>query len=130
VTKPWTSPYEPIAIDDAERQAAVATRLNTAVGQGWGLTETTIGAAGPDRDTGTVPGSVGRVMPGTELRVVDPGSGRDLGPGEQGELLVRGPQCARGYLNRPEPLLDHAGWLRTGDLGRVDHEGTSGSSTA
>ena len=50
-------------------QRAVAARLpRAAVGQGWGLTETTVGAAGPDRTSGTIPGSVGRVMPNTELR--------------------------------------------------------------
>jgi acyl-CoA synthetase (AMP-forming)/AMP-acid ligase II len=107
----------------AALHAAAAARLGTPVGQGWGLTETTVGVTGPDRATGSVPGSVGRVLPGTELRVVDPETGRDLGPGEDGELLVRGPQCARGYLHADEPLLDPAGWLRTGDLGRVDREG-------
>jgi acyl-CoA synthetase (AMP-forming)/AMP-acid ligase II len=108
---------------DAATQAAVADRLRTVVGQGWGLTETTIGATGPDRRSGTVPGSVGRVLPSTELRVVDLETGRDLGPDEDGELLVRGPQCARGYLNRPESLLDARGWLRTGDLGHIDRDG-------
>jgi acyl-CoA synthetase (AMP-forming)/AMP-acid ligase II len=44
----------------------------------------------PDRRSGTAPGSVGRVMPNTELRVVDPETGRDLHAGEPGELWVRG----------------------------------------
>ena len=53
----------------AELQRAVAARFpRAAVGQGWGLTETTCGATMPDRERGTVPGSVGRVMPNTELR--------------------------------------------------------------
>jgi acyl-CoA synthetase (AMP-forming)/AMP-acid ligase II len=108
---------------DAATQVVVAERLRTVVGQGWGLTETTIGATGPDRRSGTVPGSVGRLLPSTELRVVDPGTARDLGPDEDGELVVRGPQCARGYLNRPEALLDDHGWLRTGDLGHIDRDG-------
>src|SRR5262249_9688402 len=55
----------------AERHAAVAARLpNAAVGQGYGLTETAVGVTAPDRDTGTPPGSVGRALPETELRVV------------------------------------------------------------
>jgi acyl-CoA synthetase (AMP-forming)/AMP-acid ligase II len=99
----------------AARQEAVAARLpHAAVGQGYGLTETSVGVAVGDRDTGSVPGSVGRVLPDTELRVVD------------GELWVRGPQNTRGYLGRPDAtaaLIDHDGWLHTGDVGRVDADG-------
>lgn len=108
-------------------QRAVAARFpNAAVGQGWGLTETAVGATMPERGFGTVPGSVGRVMPSTELRVVNPETGRDLGAGERGELLVRGPQVMKGYLGRPDATadtIDADGWLRTGDLGYVDEDG-------
>ena len=111
----------------AADQRALAERLPGAtVGQAWGLTETTVGLSMPDRDAGSVPGTVGRVMPNTELRVVDPGSGRDLGPGQPGELLARGPQVMAGYLHRPEAtaaMVDPDGWLRTGDLGLVDADG-------
>ncbi|MBR7678767.1 AMP-binding protein, partial [Streptomyces daliensis] len=51
---------------------------------------------------------------------------RDLGPGEEGELLFRGPQVMKGYLGRPdetEAMIDAEGWLRTGDVGRVDEDG-------
>jgi acyl-CoA synthetase (AMP-forming)/AMP-acid ligase II len=111
----------------ADLQLAVAERIpSAAVGQGWGMTETTVGATMPDRDFGTEPGSVGRVMPNTELRVVEPWTGRDLAAGERGELWVRGPQVMAGYLNRPEAtagIIDAGGWLRTGDLGYVDGDG-------
>jgi len=111
----------------ADLQRAVAARLpQAAVGQGWGMTETAVGATMPDRDAGTVPGSVGRVMPSTELRVVDPDTRADLGAGEPGELWVRGPQVMAGYLGRPEATaetVDAGGWLHTGDLGLVDHDG-------
>jgi acyl-CoA synthetase (AMP-forming)/AMP-acid ligase II len=111
----------------AAAQEALAARLPGAtVGQAYGLTETTVGLSMPDRVAGSVPGTVGRVMPNTELRVVDPAGGRDLGPGEQGELLARGPQVMAGYLGRPEAtaaMLDPGGWLRTGDLGLVDGDG-------
>jgi acyl-CoA synthetase (AMP-forming)/AMP-acid ligase II len=73
-----------------------------------------------------VPGSVGRLAPGTEARLVDPATGRDAGPGEPGELWARGPQVMAGYLGRPAAtaeVLDASGWLRTGDLARVDADG-------
>jgi acyl-CoA synthetase (AMP-forming)/AMP-acid ligase II len=111
----------------ADVQRALARRFpHAAVGQGWGMTETSVGATTPDRTRGTAPGSVGRIVPNTELRVVDPVSGGDLGTGEAGELWVRGPQVMSGYLGRPEAtaqILDADGWLRTGDLGLVDADG-------
>jgi acyl-CoA synthetase (AMP-forming)/AMP-acid ligase II len=88
------------------------------------MTETTVGGTMPDRELGTAPGSVGRVMPSTGLRVVDPESGRDLGAGQRGELWVRGPQVMKGYLNRPDATADimEGEWLKTGDLGYVDED--------
>jgi acyl-CoA synthetase (AMP-forming)/AMP-acid ligase II len=113
----------------ADLQEAVARRLpQAAIGQGYGLTETAVGITMPDRRSGTVPGSVGRVMPSTELRVVDPATGRDLGAGGRGELWVRGPQVMAGYLDRPDAtadVLDADGWLRTGDLGSIDAAGNA-----
>ena len=106
---------------------AVGERLPGAVVRlGYGLTETTATVTAPDRELPVAPGSVGRAMPGTELRVVDPQSGADLGPGEPGELWVRGPQTMAGYLHRPDAtaaMIDADGWLRTGDLVVVDEEG-------
>lgn len=64
---------------------------------------------------------------GTEMRVVsldDPD--KDLGIGEAGELLIRGPQVMKGYLGRPDEtaaMIDPDGWLRTGDVGYVDGGG-------
>ncbi|HEX5622459.1 MAG TPA: AMP-binding protein [Solirubrobacteraceae bacterium] len=92
----------------AELQQAVAERFpHAAVGQGWGLTETTACGTMPDRELGTVPGSAGRVMPNTELRI-----------SECGELLLRGPQAVAGTA-----LIDADGWVHTGDVGRVDADG-------
>ena len=111
----------------AEIQRAVGERLpGVVVRIGYGLTETTATATAPDRERDVAPGSVGRAMPGTELRVVDPQSGADLGPGERGELWVRGPQTMAGYLGRPDAgaaMIDADGWLRTGDLVVVDDDG-------
>jgi acyl-CoA synthetase (AMP-forming)/AMP-acid ligase II len=72
-------------------------------------------------------GTVGKLIAGTEMRIVsldDPR--RDLGPGESGEILIRGPQVMKGYLGRPDAtaaLIDADGWLHTGDVGRVDGDG-------
>ena len=114
------------ALPAATQQALAARLPGATVGQAWGLTETTVGLSMPDRATRSVPGTVGRVIPNTELRVVDPLTGRDLGPGRPGELLARGPQVMAGYLHRPEAtaaMVDPDGWLHTGDLGLVDGDG-------
>jgi acyl-CoA synthetase (AMP-forming)/AMP-acid ligase II len=111
----------------ADVQRAVAERLPGVVTrQGWGLTETAAIATSPDRERPVAPGSVGRAMPNTELRVVDPDGGADLGAGEPGELWLRGPQVIAGYLGRPDAtaaMIDADGWLRTGDLGVIDDDG-------
>lgn len=73
------------------------------------------------------PGAVGKLLPGTEMRIVsltDPGI--DVGPGTAGEILIRGPQVMKGYLGRPDAtadMIDPDGWLHTGDVGRVDADG-------
>ncbi|MEU4114758.1 4-coumarate--CoA ligase family protein [Kitasatospora sp. NPDC028055] len=96
--------------------------------QGYGMTElspVTHVVSPTERDP--VPGSVGRMVPSTELRVIAlDGSGADLGPGEPGELLIRGPQVMKGYFGRPSDtaaMVDAEGWLHTGDIGYVDGRG-------
>ncbi len=70
------------------------------------------------------PASFGRLLPGNELRVVDPETGAALGPGERGELLVRGPTLMERYVKRTRAeSLDPDGWHRTGDLGSFDEDG-------
>jgi long-chain acyl-CoA synthetase len=69
--------------------------------------------------------SIGLPLPDTEARVVDLVSGEPLLPGEEGELEVRGPQVMLGYWGRPEESAEafHDGWLRTGDVARMDPDG-------
>jgi fatty-acyl-CoA synthase len=65
--------------------------------------------------------SMGRLLPGNELRVVDPDTGRALGEGETGELAIKGPTLMLGYLGkRPEDCFDADGFFHTGDAGSVD----------
>jgi long-chain acyl-CoA synthetase len=70
------------------------------------------------------PGSVGRALPGVEIRIVDQG-GADLAPDADGEILVRTPSSTTGYLGDPGAAspVDVDGWLRTGDLGHLDADG-------
>jgi acyl-[acyl-carrier-protein]-phospholipid O-acyltransferase/long-chain-fatty-acid--[acyl-carrier-protein] ligase len=80
-------------------------------------------------DGRTIPGhragTVGRPMPGTEVRTIDADTEADLPPGGSGLILVRGPQVMVGYLNRPEATAKvlKDGWYNTGDIGYVDPEG-------
>ncbi|WP_036555446.1 class I adenylate-forming enzyme family protein [Nocardioides insulae] len=92
---------------------------------GYGLTETTSAVVA---NTGTDylerPDSVGRLLPGSQVRVVDPATGEDAAPGQTGELWFRGPTIVRGYWNNPSAseAAFGGGWFRTGDIGRVDGE--------
>ena len=87
---------------------------------GYGLTETSP-VLTCRRFTHNILGTVGRPLPGTEVRIVD-GSGRDQAAGRQGRILVRGPQVMRGYYRDGEStaaVLDRENWFDTGDLGRL-----------
>ena len=102
-----------------------AERLGCVVGQGYGMTEAsallTVGPLEAPRR-----GSVGRLVPNTQARIVDAAGGADLGPGRTGELWIRGPQVMRGYRDRPEATartVDADGWLHTGDLCYLDLDG-------
>jgi long-chain acyl-CoA synthetase len=92
--------------------------------EGYGLTETSpLTHANPIRRAKA--GSIGVPLSDTDARIVDVETGRDLPPGQPGELLIHGPQVMQGYWNRPEEtaavLAD--GWLRTGDIAQMDPEG-------
>lgn len=94
--------------------------------EGYGLTETSGVVAVNPYEGETRAGTVGIPLPATEIRITDPEDpGRTMPAGEPGELQIRGPQVMAGYWRvdeeAPEPLAD--GWLRTGDIGRIEEGG-------
>ncbi len=96
------------------------------VGEAYGLTEVTMGSTGglPDGRI-TKPGSVGLPIYDTEMKAVDPETGEDLPIGEEGEILIRGPQLMQGYWNKPEETAKviKDGWFYSGDIGKEDEDG-------
>jgi long-chain acyl-CoA synthetase len=110
-------------------QAAVSERWRQVTGrhicQGWGLTESSpVGTANLPR-TSDFTGSIGYPIPSTEISIRDD-DGHALPIGSVGEICIRGPQVMRGYWKRPEEtakVMLPDGWLRTGDVGRMDDRG-------
>ena len=103
---------------------SISARFGLQVHEGYGLTEaapvvtTSIGLA-------WIPGSIGRTVPGIELRLVDE-NGDDVLVGDSGEIWIRGENIFAGYLDDPEAtarVLTRDGWLRTGDIAVVDEDG-------
>jgi acyl-CoA synthetase (AMP-forming)/AMP-acid ligase II len=106
---------------------ALSAKLGCPVVQGYGMTEASpVTHLSPTHNAPMKPGSAGRVIPNTEVKIVDVASGAEVARGQEGELLIRGPQIMKGYLNRPEDTaacIDREGWYHTGDVGRVDEDG-------
>ncbi len=109
-------------------QATVAKRWKEVTGhvltQAWGLTETSP-AACINPPTEDFNGSIGLPISSTDIAIKDD-AGSDLAVGQIGEICVRGPQVMVGYWNRPdetEKVMLPGGWLRTGDIGRMDSRG-------
>jgi acyl-CoA synthetase (AMP-forming)/AMP-acid ligase II len=112
-----------------EMARALSAKLGCPVVQGYGMTEASpVTHLSPTHDEPFKPGSAGKIVPNTEVKIVEVGSGSDAERpvGKEGELWIRGPQIMKGYLNRPEETadcLDRDGWYHTGDVGFVDDEG-------
>lgn len=110
------APLDPTWKREAEAFYGVALQ------NGYGLTESTAGLATTRNALGDPDTSVGPPLDGVEIRVDEavPGGGEGLG-----EILTRGPHVMRGYWRAPEETAAvlQGGWLRTGDLGRIDERG-------
>ncbi len=108
----------PSGVREAYRQ-----RFNRDLLDGYGLTETSP-VISVNTPAGNRPGTVGRVLPGVQVRIQ--GEAGTLQAGKEGEVQVQGPNVMSGYYNRPEEnrmAFTADGWFRTGDLGSMDAEG-------
>ena len=95
-------------------------------GNGWGMTETTATVTShTGEDYLHRPDSAGPPVPVSDLRIMSLDGASELPVGEVGELWAKGPQIVKGYWNNPEATAETFvdGWVRTGDLARVDEEG-------
>ena len=115
------------------------SKFNLPVYEGYGTTETSPGASVnlPDLEANhsnpqklrNRPGTVGRAFSGTEFRIVDPDSLDPIPTGEDGLILIGGPQIMKGYLKMPEKtaevieIIDGYRWYRSGDKGHLDQDG-------
>jgi long-chain acyl-CoA synthetase len=109
-------------------QPAVAKDWKEATGntilQGYGLTETSPAAIVNPVDS-EFTGAIGLPIPSTEVTICDD-NGKPLPVGEAGEICIKGPQVMEGYWQRPdetEKVMLPGGWLRTGDIGRMEESG-------
>jgi fatty-acyl-CoA synthase len=94
----------------------------------YGLTETSPGLTQTPRNADLIERTqtVGRTMPETELRIVDPNTGEEVGTGVDGELWARGYAVMQGYYKMPDATaaaITSDGWLRSGDQASIDHQG-------
>ncbi|MDA0566935.1 AMP-binding protein [Streptomonospora sp. S1-112] len=107
------------------RARAVSGLQNALLGQGYGLTECSATATvNGGSDYLLRPDSAGLPVATVDVKIVDAGE-TELPPGEVGEVWIRGPGVVHGYWKRPDATAATFtdGWLRTGDLGRLDEEG-------
>lgn len=110
-------------------QNAIFARLNVnTLRNGYGMSEMVAAGILPHPDNAIEAmkkGSIGEVLPGMEARIVDIETGEDLGPGQEGEILLKGPNVMKGYLGdagATAATVDDEGWIHTGDVGRYDED--------
>ena len=124
------SSLESISYGGAPAAADLVARLKekfpkVVPGTGWGMTEVSGGFTGHQaEDYEHRPASCGPAFPVGEMKVMDE-SGNELPTGSVGELWVKGPSVVKGYWQNPEATAETFidGWLRTGDIARLDEEG-------
>jgi len=106
---------------------AFEEKVGNSLYEGYGLSEASpVTHFNPPFSGEAREGSIGVPVPGTDARIVDVETGSEEMPvGESGELVIRGPQVMKGYWNMPEETAEalRDGWLRTGDVARMDEDG-------
>jgi long-chain acyl-CoA synthetase len=107
-----------------EVRLAIEREFGVVVKDGYGMSECTTSVCGYWVDEPHLPGSVGRAIPGVELKIVD-ADDNTLPPGREGEICIKGPNVMKGYWKKPEETAQalRGGWMHSGDLGRLDEEG-------
>ncbi|WP_183231291.1 class I adenylate-forming enzyme family protein [Bradyrhizobium sp. SBR1B] len=113
------------AIMPATLNKAFEERFKTRLLDGYGITETSTMVTMNWLHGGRPMGSCGLPVPGLAVRIVDPSSLEDVPIGEEGELIVRGPNLMQGYHNKPAETASalRKGWYHTGDLAKSDPSG-------
>jgi len=121
----WTTGGNPTPVVLGEK---FQKRIGGVISEAWTLTEGTMSSTKnyANKSSFRKFGSVGIPLPYTDVKIVDAETGtREMHPGEEGELIQKGPSVALGYWNRPEDTQEafKDGWLYTGDLGTMDEKG-------
>ena len=109
----------------AETHKEFSARTGHAILERYGMTETNMNTSNP-YDGDRIPGSVGKPLPGVDLRITDPETGAVLAQGEVGMIEVRGPNVFKGYWRMPEKTkaeFRDDGFFISGDLGYIDARG-------
>ena len=111
----------PLPLDTLDR---AQTTFGVEITQGYGCTEVGGAISRQRLDWPRKPGSCGFPIPGLSVKVIDD-DGREVGRGQDGEIICKGPMVTSGYLNKPRETADaiREGWFHTGDLGRMDDDG-------
>ena len=116
----------PLGMQTANNLLEKFNKSNLIIQEGYGLSEMSPGAMLTPLNNDHF-GSCGRLISRTQAKVVDLETGGiTLGPNQQGELYLSGPQVMKGYLNNPKAtneMIDEEGWLRTGDVAYYDERG-------
>jgi malonyl-CoA/methylmalonyl-CoA synthetase len=117
----WTSGSAPLLARDFGRIKEVFGKEPV---EREGMSETGMNFSNPLRGV-RKPGSIGFPLPDVQVRIVHPETLVDVAPGQTGEIWLKGPNVSPGYWRKPEETARafEEGWLRTGDLGRVDEDG-------
>ncbi|MBI2314098.1 MAG: AMP-binding protein [Betaproteobacteria bacterium] len=99
-------------------------RFGIAILEGYGISETSPTVSFNMIEFERVPGSVGKAIWGTQVRVADP-EGKPVPAGQEGEIVIRGHNVMKGYYKRPEATAEAIkdGWFHSGDIGKLDEKG-------